>query len=256
MLELNKVYCMDCLEGLKQLDSNSIDCIWIDPPYNINYKYDIYKDNKEKEEYFNFIKKCLIESERVIKKGKVIFVKQFWKNIPDMLKITDGLLTFWNLIIWKNSSPAQPNDNFKPSYEVIFMFVKGDNIDFFDSKFEVRKTLMPWDKKRKENYYGKISNIWDDVPYIYAGSIKHKEAILKEGTNEKVHPAQHPIQLVIRSIGFVTKENDVVLDFFMGSGTTAVACRQINRNFIGFEISEEYCKVIEKRLSQKKIEEF
>lgn len=249
---INKVIQGDCIEGLKQLDDNSVDCIWIDPPYNINYKYNGYSDNLDTDDYQKMMETSFKEFYRILKDGKCVFIKQFWRNLPLTLKIGMKYFNFHNQIIWKNSSPAQPKTNFKPLYEIILMFTKGE-IVYFNDKFETRKTQMPWTKSRTENYYGKISNLWIDIPNIYGGSIKHKEGIYKPGTNEKKHPAQHPIKLVTRCIGFVTKEKDIVLDCFMGSGTTAVACKQLNRNFIGFELSEEYCKIAEERLKQENL---
>lgn len=249
VLDINKIYNMNCLEGLKLIDDNSIDCIWTDPPYNIGYEYNEYDDNKNELEYQKLIEEVFRQSSRILKDGKVMFMKQWYKNIQTILSISSSYLRLHNIIIWKNSSPAQPKDNYKPIYEVIFMFTKR-NIDYFNDKFETRKTMMPWNKDKIENYFGKLTNLWDDIPNIYAGSIKHREGIYKTGTNEKEHPAQHPIKLVTRSIGFVTQKDEVVLDMFMGSGTTAVACKQLNRNFIGFEINKEYCDIAEKRLKK------
>lgn len=254
MIEINKIHNADCIELMKEIDEDSIDCIWTDPPYNINYSYENYKDDLESQEYKKLLSQLMENASIILKPGGVLFIKQFWRNMPLMFDIfKDTKFKFWNLVIWENSNPHQPKDNFKPAYEVIFMFVLGDKIRYWDEKFEVRTTLMPWDKSRKENYYGKISNLWKDIPYVYAGSIKHPEAQLKEGTKQKQHPAQHPMQLVKRCIGFATKENDLILDPFMGSGTSALACKQMKRNFIGIEIDEEYCKLANKRLSQQSL---
>lgn len=250
MIEINKIYNMDCLEGMKQIEDNSVDCSWTDPPYNIDYNYSEYKDNKTKEEYWCFLEEVFKDIYRVLKDGSCLFIKQYHKNQYKMVKVClDIGFLLHNTIIWKNSSPAQPKSNYKSIYEVILVFTKGE-IKYFNDKFETRKTIMPWNKDRLNNYYGKLSNLWDDIPPVYAGSIKHKEGVYKVGTNKKIHPAQHPIKLVTRSIGFTTKENEIVLDPFIGSGTTAVACKQLNRNFIGFEITEEYCVVANKRLEQ------
>lgn len=250
MLELNKVYCMDFREGIIQVQDRSIDCIWTDLPYNQNYDYSEYNDNLEVKEYVDLMTRMVQEGYRVLKEGRFMFIKQSMKNIPLMFTIlnkTDFL--FHNLIIWKNSSPAQPKNNYKPAYEVIFMLSKGAPT-YFNDGFENRKTIMPWNKKRTENYYGKLNNIWDDISYIYGGSIRHPEGIYKDGTNDKRHPCQHPIQLVTRCIGFVTQEWETVLDMFIGSGTTAVSCKQLKRNYIGFEKDPNYVKLCNERLSQ------
>lgn len=255
-MKTNIIYNEDCLSGMDKLENDSVDCVWIDPPYNIDYKYEEYDDTLKEDEYKELLEACFSRFQRILKDGGVVFVKQFWKNMPLMFEIGCAYFKFYNMIIWANSSPAQPKTNYKPTYEPIFMFVKGEHPKYFNDKFETRTTIMPWSKKRLENYFGKIGNIWDDIPYVYGGSIKHPEAVYKPGTTEKEHPAQHPIKLVTRSIGFVTKEGDVVLDCFMGSGTTAVACKQLNRKYIGFEISEKYCEIANKRLSQGNLTSF
>jgi len=239
------IYCGDCLEVMREMEDNSVDCLWTDPPFNIGYKYLEYKDNKEKSEYINILKEIDVQCKRLLKENRVLFMKQFHKNIP--LILNNITMNVHNIIIWKNSSPAQPKDNYKPIYEPIFMFINGDNIHYFNDKFETRKTILPWDKKKLENFYGKLTNIWDDIPPVYAGSIRHPEGIYSK-SGKKEHQAQHPVKLVTRSIGFTTKENDLVLDPFLGSGTTLVACKELGRRGIGIEISEKYCEIAVKRL--------
>ena len=108
--------------------------------------------------------------------------------------------------------------------------------------------IMSWNKDRAENAKFQLLDYWDDIPLVYAGSIKHKEAILEHGTCKKAHPCQMPEMLPGRAILFSTDENDIVLDPFTGSGTTAMACKKLKRQFIGSEISEEYFKIIKSRL--------
>lgn len=244
----NKILQGDCIKEMEKLPDNSIDCIWTDPPYNINYHYNNYSDNLEEDEYYKLLDNCFKEFKRLIKPNKLIFIKQFWRNMPMMLDIGRKYFKFYNQIIWKNSSPAQPKTDYKPMYEVILVFVSGEKPDYFNDKFETRETIMPWNKDRAKNYYGKIGNLWDDIPYVYAGSIKHKEGLYVPGTNRKEHPAQHPEKLVSRSIGFCTKEGEIVLDPFGGSGTVAAVCKKINRGFIIIEKDKHYIDLIKQRL--------
>ena len=109
--------------------------------------------------------------------------------------------------------------------------------------------LKRWDGTKE--YKGRLNDLWDDIKPVTAGNLKHPEGCYKEGSGSKEHPAQHPEELVVRSIQCTTNEGDIVLDIFMGSGTVANVCRKNKRNFIGFEISTEYCKVAEKRLSEE-----
>lgn len=97
-------------------------------------------------------------------------------------------------------------------------------------------------------YKGQLKDRWDNIPFVYAGSIRHPEAVLIPGTNKKAHPCQMPVALAERAILFSTNEGDVVLDPFIGSGSTAIACVRTKRLYIGIEISEEYCQLAHHRL--------
>lgn len=102
---------------------------------------------------------------------------------------------------------------------------------------------------------GQFLDYWDDIPFIYAGSVHHKEAILKEGTNSKAHPAQMPVGLPERAIRFSTDEGDMILDPFMGSGTTAIAAIKTGRSFIGFERDPEFFNNAHVRIENAKGQE-
>ena len=101
---------------------------------------------------------------------------------------------------------------------------------------------------------GQMLDYWDDIPFIYAGSIRHKEAVMKPLTNEKAHPCQMPKELAARAIMFSSKEYEVILDPFLGSGTTAVKAKELGRHCIGIEIEEKYCEIAAKRCSQSVME--
>ena len=258
MIELNKIYNRDCLEGLKLLEDNSIDCVWTDPPYNIGYKYDEYKDNKDLSKYFDWCDLWLKECWRVLKPEGSIFVKMWSRHLFDFQKLLDkNSFVFKNIIIWKRKSCANYSDKFLGGYELIFFFTKSKESKFIPEGF-LRDTqfLKRWDGTKE--YKGRLNDLWDDIKPVTAGNLKHPEGCYKENSGSKEHPAQHPEELVARSIQCTTNEGDVVLDIFMGSGTVANVCKKGNRNFIGFETSQEYCNVanrrISKELSQTKLE--
>jgi DNA modification methylase len=99
---------------------------------------------------------------------------------------------------------------------------------------------------------GQLLDYWDDIPYVYAGSIAHKEAILAPGSNKKAHPCQMPEMLAARCILFFTEEGDEIFDPFAGSGTTLVAARKLRRHAVGCEQEIEYCSIAANRLEQCK----
>ena len=246
MIQLNSILKMEALEGLKQIDDKTINCIWIDPPYNINYKYDEYKDTRE--DYFEWCLRWLKESYRVLKDDGSIFVKMWSRHLFKFNQcLEEAGFVFKNLIVWKRKSCANYSDKYLGGYEVIYFFSKTEDNKYFPEGF-LRDTqfLKRWDGTKE--YKGRLNDLWDDIKPVTAGNLKHPEGIYVEGTGKKEHPAQHPEELVERSILCTTEEEDVVLDFFCGSGTTCAVCKKHNRQFIGFDISEKYVDVSNQRV--------
>ena len=251
MIEINKTHCIDCIEGLKQLGDESVQCIWTDPPYNINYNYgkDQYKDKRE--DYFEWCESWLKECHRVLKKDGSLFVKMWSRYMFSFGNLLPkNNFYFKNVIIWKRKSCANYEDKYLGGYEIIFFFTKSEESKFIPDGF-LRDTqfLKRWDGTKE--YKGRLNDLWDDIRPVTAGNLIHPEGMYIEGTGKKEHPAQHPEELVMRSLKCSTDEKDLVVDIFMGSGTVASVCKKINRNFIGFDISEEYVNLANKRLEQK-----
>jgi len=216
MIETNKIHNMDCLEGLKQIDDNSIDVIITDPPYGIEYKSNHYKWNNPHKEIINddtfFFP--IEELWRVLKPSGAIFCF-FSHKIP----LVDKRLK--NTIIWvKNNWTA------------------GDLEGDFGNQYECLGFLPKESFKIKGK---RFSNVWhfNRIP-------SHK---LK-------HPTEKPLDLIMRIVQCSSNKGDLVLDPFMGSGTTAVASKQLERSFIGFELRKEYCDKAQERLSQQTMQSF
>jgi site-specific DNA-methyltransferase (adenine-specific) len=213
--ELNKVYCMDCLEGLKKIPDNSIDLILTDPPYGIRSQEEW--DNKE-----NFLKNIdlwLQECLRVSKSTVIWFCAD--KMLPYILKNKEEL--FHRLLIWNKPAGSQftgaQNNNIWYSMEPILVFSK--NLELTKSK----------GKKAKYGY-----------------SVLQQRTIPKSKFN---HPTTKAEPLMRELIMHYSDEGDFILDPFSGSGSTLVSAKQLNRDFLGFEISSEYCKIMNKRLEQQ-----
>jgi DNA modification methylase len=207
-METNKIYNMDALEGLKQLEDKSIDVIITDPPYGINADVGVGGFGS---------------SPKTAKK-----YKDNWDNQTPSKEVFDEILR-----VGKN------------------VFIFGGN--FFTDKLPVGTHWIVWDKQgdiKFDNPFSACELIWTNqdkvivkkITCIQQGFIKDKEC-----NNQRVHPTQKPIK-VIRNI--LKDFNGVVLDCFMGSGTTALACKQLGLKYIGFEINKEYCKIAEERLKQ------
>lgn len=244
-----KLYCEDCLERLKRIKRNTVDIVITSPPYNLNIEYDVYSDSKPLTSYIRFMSNVMYEIYRVTKAGGriCINVPPDIGNLKDNSKVpldtiycnileTVGF-KYRTKIVWnKNTITARTawgsfcspsNPNILPPFEYILVFYKdtpkkdGDK-DLIDI---TKEEFIPW-----------TNGLWNIAP----------ESAKKIG-----HPAPYPIELCDRLIKLFSYKNDVVLDPFMGSGTSGVSALKNGRNFIGIELSEEYVK-----LSQKRIEEF
>lgn len=222
-IELNKIYNMPCEKGLALLPDNSVDFICTDPPYEFtnhggagNKPEMVRKIHKGHIDFMSkgFDISIFNEFERVC---KIVNVVIFCSN-----KQISKIMSWWEnkgysttLLVYKKKNPIPfANGKFLSDTEYM-IFVRDENITF---------------NAMKSNEMSKVFEY--SVP------------------TKQLHPAQKPEMLIGKLLKILTNENDLVLDCFMGSGTTAKVASILNRNFIGFEISEEYCKIAEQRLAQ------
>ena len=229
-MEINKIYQGDCLELMKQIEDNSIDCIITSPPYE-----DIsgagYTGNSKDilflKLYSEFIEKLFIQYERILKEGGQLFfnVKSKTNNrtlrTPHWLEFTEGFkkLNFKSYIIWKYAGSFDSTDcRFHLDYEIIYHLSKG----------EIK--LNP-----NTNIRDCLTSVW----YI------------PHNIKDRVHPTQMP-EKVVENIIDRAGITGIVLDNFMGSGTTALVCKKRNINFIGIELEPKYVEIANKRLEELK----
>ena len=228
----------DCIEGMKELDADSIDCIVTSPPYNkkgllgnvklgnqiwgkFNIDYDTYGDDMPEEDYQLWMVEFLNQCHRVIKPDGSIFFNhkpRRHKNrsyLPtDFIQHSDANL--YQLIIWdRRNSPNIRNDVLVPCTEHIYWLCK-------------------------------------DKPRVYRDAIQPEyktEVWIISPEKQKKHPAPFPKQLVRNCIQLSTVEGDMVLDPFMGSGTTAMVAKKNSRAYIGCELHEDYASLQSERIS-------
>ena len=240
MIDVNKIYNMDCLEGMKQIDDNSIDMILCDLPYGVTArnKWDeIIPFDELWEQY-----------ERIIKdRGMMCFTA----TQPFATKLINSNPKLFKYdLIWDKSMPTGfLNANRMPlrKHELILCFYKNTPI---------YNPIMRIGKKRKKggklysvsNCYG---NIKQPAPLVEYDKYYPTSIIKFQNANQKkkTHPTEKPLKLFEYLIKTYTNKGDVVLDNCMGSGTTAVACKQTGRNYIGFEINKKYYDVAVQRVS-------
>ena len=233
---INTVVCGDCIEGLKKLPDNSIDIIITSPPYNLgnnhhtgNNRHFPYNDDLPEWEYQKQQIDVLNECFRVLKENG-----SMWYNHKNRIKSGIQISPYeWLIkskfiikqeIVWQNGSQNFDKIRFYPMTERLYWLAKNSQTKMFNSI----------------NHHDIFTSAeWKPV----GTSGKHTRAFPKK---------------MVEDILVCFPKAKVVLDPFMGSGTTAVACKQLNRQFIGFEISKKYCDIAEKRLKavHKRLDNF
>ncbi len=255
-MEKNKIY-MSSSENMKEVESCSVDLVVTSPPYNINIKYGNrtekgkvieskgikYDDKLDENEYREMLSRVFEECKRVTKDDGSI-----WINIKN--RVIDGVVVppYWiqeffqdmylkNLIIWNFDWGGSTNKRFAPRYEFVFWYTKNKN----NYKFNLDDVKIPALNYRPDRYKSQLKNPTD------VWRISMVSGNFDERTG---HPAQYPEQLIERIILTGSNKGDIILDPFMGSGTTAVVAKKLDRFYLGYEIVEEYCKIAEERLSK------
>lgn len=239
----------DSLEVMRSIESESIDMIFADPPFNIGKKYGGKASNDNRSDYYEWCASWIAEGFRLLKPTGTFYLMTISRHVFRMGYEMEKHGVFINKIEWRNVSAAHGKRGFWPSTQPIVVFGKSEKYKFH-TYAQRRKVDMPRWGGYTTQAQGQLLDYWDDIPFVYAGSIAHPEAILKPGTNEKAHPAQMPVNLAARCIMFSTDEGDMVLDPFNGSGTTGEACIKLNRNFIGIEREAEYIQMAQERWSK------
>jgi site-specific DNA-methyltransferase (adenine-specific) len=254
MLEINKIYNQDCLEGMKYIDDKSIDMILCDLPYGTTAcSWDsVIPFNKLWEQY-----------ERIIKDtGCIVLFGS--EPFSSYLRISNIKLYKYDWIWEKGRASGFIHAKNKPlkAHENISIFSKGTTVHKSQSKkrmyYEpIMSEGKPYTKKITQVNTGNLNHIPSEVNLNFVGTVNNNDgvryprSILKFSMHNvgNIHPTQKPVDLCEYLIKTYTNENELVLDNCMGSGTTAVACINTNRNYIGFELYENYYKLATNRIN-------
>ncbi len=255
--EKYRIYQGDCIEVLQKIPRKSIDLIFADPPYNLQLKNELYRPNQTKvdgvndewdkfssiDEYDKFTRKWLNECRNVMNDNATIWVIGSYHNIFRVGKIMMDL-GFWilNDVQWYKTNPM-PNFRgvrFTNATETLIWAKKSENQKKYIFNHQVMKQL---------NGGKQMTSVWQ-IP-LCTGNER-----IKNDKGKKAHSTQKPEELLKRVILSSTKENDIVLDPFSGSGTTCAVAKKLNRRAIGIEKEQSYIEISKKRLSNIKINDY
>ena len=242
---LNKIICGDCIEVLGRVRKPFADLIFADPPFNIGYEYDKYKDKVEREKYVAWTKDWMTVCKKVLKPHGSFYIAIGDEYAANVKIIADELGLFLrNWLIWHYTFGQQTKSKFARSHTHIFYFVSDEkNFTFNDYAVRVPSDRQLIYSDKRANPAGKMpDDVWNEYSRV-CGTFKERAGW---------HPCQMPESLLKRIIVVSSSPGDCLMDPFSGSGTTAAAAYQLARNYVGVEISKEYVENAKKRLAELK----
>lgn len=237
----------NCLGVLPELNAE-FDLTFLDPPFNQKKDYAFFDDDLPGKDYWEFLSDVCAKIFRLTSEGGAIYFMQREKNAEDALRVLrETGWTLQNLIIWKKMTSAVPSAaRFGKAFQVIVFATKGARPRVFN-RLRINPPLLKHHKYERENGIF-VTDVWDDIRELTSGYFAGDEALRKED-GERFHRQQSPVALLLRVILSSSKAGDFVLDPFAGTGTCAVAAKQLKRNSINIEIDGENVKCAENRLT-------
>ncbi len=260
------IHLIDCITGMQRLAAGSVDLVFADPPFNIGYKYDLYEDRKSVDEYLNWSKDWGTQVVRLLKPDG-----SFWLAIGDdfaaelkVLFTRELGLSCRSWVIWYYTFGVNCSNKFSRSHTHLLYFVKDPtNFTFLADDPLVRvksaRELVYGDKRA--NPKGRLpDDTWilrpQDIPESFsteentwyfprvAGTFKERSGW---------HGCQMPEQLLGRVVRCCSRTRELVLDPFVGSGTTMSVAKKLDRRYVGFEISTDYAANARERVAKASV---
>jgi len=265
-LSIHHIIIIDCVNGMHDLPDNSVDLIVADPPYNLskggNWQWDnsVVLDgmggnwNKVMEdwddmslgEYLQFTSQWLSEARRILKPTGSMWIFGTYHNIG-IINVACQLIgiEIINEIVWykRNAFPNLSGRRLTASHETILWCNKGGKKrEYFFNYNYSKDGIFDGDLLKSEGK--QMRTVWD-IP-----NNKDKQELMYGK-----HPTQKPLRILKRMIMLASNEGDIMLTPFSGSGSECVAAKMTGRNYIGFEVNEEYCRLAERRLNNCRTEQ-
>lgn len=253
---MGEIICGDCISVMSEWDSDSVDAIYADPPYNASagailslpnnktggayYKIREKWDSFEGKDYTKFTDAWMSEAIRLLKKSGGMFVACSMHNIADVIQSAKSRgLKLNNVIVWQksNAMPSITKRTFTHTAEYTCWFVKGSGW-----------TYNYWDAKKYNPEKTKEGGEKQMPDVIKLPIVQGKERLRRKDCNRALHPSQKPEKLIEIFLAAGTNPNDIVLDPFMGSGTTAVVAEKLGRQWVGIESDVDYRKAAVERI--------
>ncbi len=232
-----QIHTGDALKSLKLIESESVDLIIADPPYNLGKNYGNNHDVKGFREYLEFSEAWLKESKRILAPHGTIYVFMGFRFISYLYDILDQKMGMYfnSWITWHYTQGIGKTKGFSPRHDDILMFTKTEQF-----KFNLDDVRVP------QKYYRERNNMNGANP----GDVWAFSHVHYSNPEREEHPTQKPEALVARMVLASSDEGDLVLDPFFGSGTTLRVCQVLNRRSVGIELNPEFVVKARKRLAK------
>ena len=215
-LKYNKIYNIDCLDGMKMIDDNSVDLIIADPPYGVSYQSNFRKDKFDTLKNDSVIlSEWISEAFRILKEGGAIYCYTRWDVYPEWYNLIAEHFKIKNTIIW---------------------FKKGGGLGDLKGGYIYNHEFIIFASKGRHILNGKrLNDVWE-VP--------------KDPPSQYIHPTQKPVDLSRQIITKSSNEQDLIVVPFVGSGSEIISCIGTKRNYIGFELDKNYYDKSQDRINE------
>lgn len=252
---LDKTIRGDTFEVLPLLPHGFVDLLIADPPYNLTKSFGGGKFSRlSEDDYEAYTRRWLTLSLPLLKPTASIYVCCDWQSSLIVGRVLDELLTLRSRITWQREKGRGAKANWKNSLEDVYFATLGKSYTFNLNAVKVRRRVLApyrvngapkdWEETGEGNFRDTCpGNFWDDVTVPFWS--------MPENTS---HPTQKPEKLVAKLICASSNEGDVVFDPFLGSGTTSVVAKKLNRRYVGIERDERYLIFAEERLERAEID--
>jgi len=247
---INKTIQQDLFEALTFLPNEFADLIFIDPPYNLDKDFQsVHFQEGSIQEYQEWMESWLVLVIQKLKPNGSLYLCGDWRSASPIHFLLDKYLIVRNRITFEREKGRGAKTNWKNCSEDIWFATKSNHYYFDVEAVKMkRKVIAPykiegkpkdWEESEDGNFrITHPSNVWTDITIPFWSMPENTE-----------HPTQKPEKLLAKIILASSKEGDIVFDPFLGSGTTSVVAKKLNRNYCGIEINQEYCLLAEKRLA-------
>ena len=246
-VKADTIYSGDACKLLDEWAADSVDLVFADPPFNIGYVYDKYHDDVPNEEYVEWSRRWMGCCQRVLKPTGSFYIAIGDEFVADIRVIGRELgLHLRNWIIWRYAFGQNTKAKFCRAHtHILYFTMNAQDFTFNDKLLRFPSARHTEYQDLRANPAGRLpDDVWDDFPRV-CGTFKERAGF---------HGCQMPEALLMRIVMASSNPGEIVLDPFVGSGTTAVAAAKLGRKYVGIDISKDYAQHTRKRLKNALVE--